>query len=395
MLQSGGQIDVIYTDFEKAFDKVPHKRLISKLKSYNLNLEIIQWIESFLLSRKQRVRINGQYSFWQDVLSGIPQGTILGPLLFIIYINDIVEHCDQESQIFLFADDAKIFKHIKNILDKNNLQSTIDSVKEWSDKWLLRLNSNKCKVVTYGKILINSDYYINSNNNIQYKLEKLEYISDLGVVFDKDLKFNIHINEKVKKAYSILGIINRNFKYLTANTFILIYKSMVRSHLEYANCVWSPHRIMDIEKLEKVQKRATKMISSIKHLNYEGRLKSLGLPTLKYRRLRGDMIEAYKIISGQYDTCSVVSIQMNTYFNTRGNKFKLYPNNVSNNVRKHFFNNRIINVWNSLPDNIVTVKNVNAFKNLLDKFWNFQEFKYNWRADITGIGSRSLKDDLN
>ena len=218
-LQSGGQIDVIYTDFEKAFDKVPHKRLLSKLKSYKINGNIIKWIESFLLSRKQRVKINGVFSNWQNVLSGIPQGSVLGPLLFIIYINDLVEVCSQGSRLFLYADDAKIFKHISNDFDKVDLQSDLDSVKQWSDTWLLKLNEKKCKVISYGKEpLDKTEYFIDSGIE-QYQLEKLKFINDLGIIFDTDLKFNIHINEKVKKAYSILGVINRNFKCMVETNF--------------------------------------------------------------------------------------------------------------------------------------------------------------------------------
>ena len=389
-LQSGGQIDVIYTDFEKAFDKVPHKRLLSKLKSYKINGNIIKWIESFLLSRKQRVKINGVFSNWQNVLSGIPQGSVLGPLLFIIYINDLVEVCSQGSRLFLYADDAKIFKHISNDFDKVDLQSDLDSVKQWSDTWLLKLNEKKCKVISYGKEpLDKTEYFINSGIE-QYQLEKLEFINDLGIIFDTDLKFNIHINEKVKKAYSILGVINRNFKYMSKQTFILIYKSMVRSHLEYGNCVWSPTRIMDIEKLERVQKRATRMIFFDKKIGYEERLKSLNLPTLKYRRARGDMIETYKIITEKYESKSAnVVFNMNKNTFTRGNRFKLFPSNNYNKIRDNFFTNRVINIWNSLPDNVVCAKTTNAFKNLLDKFWSNQEFKFNWRAEVSGTGSRS------
>ena len=390
LLEAGGQIDVIYTDFEKAFDKVPHKRLISKLKSYKINQKIIDWIESFLSLRKQRVKINGVFSNWQDVISEIPQGSILGPLLFIIYINDLIENCKKGSKLYLYADDAKLFRHIVNNEDIEILQKDLDNVKEWSDKWLLKLNVDKCKVVSYGKDIKNdSIYYINSNTD-QQKLEKLEIIKDLGVIFDSKLKFDIHINEKVKKAYSILGVINRNFKHMTANTLILIYKSMVRSHIEYANSIWSPYRIMDIEKLEKVQKRATKMIPSIKNLNYEGRLKFLDLPTLKYRRLRGDMIEVYKIITLKYDSNSVIKFNRIENSCTRGNSYKLFKKNINSKIRKDFFSNRVITVWNSLPDIVVSAKTTNMFKNLLDKFWQCQDFKFNWRSDISGTGNRSI-----
>ena len=258
----------------------------------------------------------------------------------------------------------------------------------------MKLNIKKCKVVSYGKdFKIDTDYYLKSGIE-NHKLEKLEYINDLGVIFDKHLKFDLHITEKVKKAYSILGIINRNFKLMTPNTFILLYKSMVRSHLEYANSVWSPIRIMDIEKIEQVQKRATKMIYSIKKMNYENRLKFLNLPTLKYRRLRGDMIETYKIITGKYDNNSVVNIEFNSQSSTRGNIYKLQKNVFRYSLRKNFFTNRITSVWNSLPDFVVCAKNTNNFKNLLDKFWSNQDFKFNWRSDIAGTGSRSSKIEL-
>ena len=390
-LELGGQVDVIYTDFAKAFDKVPHKRLIHKLKYYRIDPNIVEWIEAFLSSRKQRVKVNGIFSSWQSVLSGIPQGSILGPLLFIIFINDLAEMCDKESKLYLYADDAKIFSHICNIKDKENLQSDLDKVNEWSNKWLLKLNIQKCKVMSYGRdCRINSDYYLCCNDT-RYNLEKLDSINDLGVIFDKNLKFDSHIDKKVNKAYSILGLINRNFRNMNLKSFVLIYKSMVRSHVEYANSVWSPYKIMDIEKIEKVQKRATKMINSIKNLTYENRLRMLNLPTLKYRRLRGDMIEVYKIITEKYDTNSAVNMNICTNSYTRGNRYKMFPVNVHYNLRKNNFCNRIIAVWNSLPDDVVAARNTNTFKNLLDKFWNKQEVKFNWRAELTETGSRSLK----
>ena len=145
---------------------------------------------------------------------------------------------------------------------------------DWSTKWLLKLNIQKCKVISYSSkdLKTNSEYHI-IGNNITYPLEKLDFITDLGVTFDRNLKFNIHINDKIKKAYSILGIIKKKFQtYDRKMLFIQIYKSMVRSHLEYANSVWAPHRVMDIENLERVQKRATKMIYNLKKMSCEDRL---------------------------------------------------------------------------------------------------------------------------
>jgi hypothetical protein len=304
-LEEGGQINTVYADFAKAFDKVPHCPLIHKLRSYKVNEDIIQWITSFLCYRKQRVKLNGCYSEWTDVISGIPQGTILGPILFIIYINDLPDICEHFAQIYLFADDAKIFKHIKTEYDHKALQAGLNELQKWSDKWFLKLNVDKCKTVFYGRN-IKTEYTYSLNNE---ELERLDSIKDLGVTFDSDLSFTQHIAEKINKANSCLGIIKRNFIYLDKEAFVMLYKSMVRSHLEYCNSVWHPYKQGLIKDLEKVQMRATKLVLSVKYLSYKDRLKKLKLPTLKFRRIRGDIIEMYKILSDKYD--SKANLQIN------------------------------------------------------------------------------------
>ena len=215
-LEQGGQFDVIYTDLEKAFDKIPHKRLIHKLHSYGLHADIIKWIESFLTYRKQRVRIKDAFSEWAAVISGIPQGSILGPVLFIIYINDLVDYCNSGSEMFLFADDAKIFSYVKHKEDGKQLQQDLDKFKEWMDMWLLSLNVGKCRSVSYGRRIDILNTYTISDNII----EKVDKIKDLGVVFDSRLKFDEHIHQKINKAYQMLGIIKRNFIYLTPDSFV-------------------------------------------------------------------------------------------------------------------------------------------------------------------------------
>ena len=152
-------------------------------------------------------------------------------------------------------------------------------------------------------------------------LENLDYIKDLGVTFDSKLKFNYHINEKVNKSHSVLGLIYRNFNHMSSDTFVMLYKTLVRSHLEYANCVWSPYRQMDIDKTEKVQMRATRMVQQLKNLSYEARLRRLNLPTLKYRRLRGDMIQVYNIVSGKHTTNPTIDLKLSNISNTRGNMY--------------------------------------------------------------------------
>jgi len=168
-------------------------------------------------------------------------------------------------------------------------------------------------------------------------LEHLNCIKDLGVNFDLEWKFNLHIDEKVHTAYSVLGLIYRNVKYLSTNTLVMFYKKLVRSHLEYANCVWSPFREMDVEKVEKVQMRATRMVEQLKNHSYEDKLKVLNLPTLKYRHLRGDMIQVYNIISGVHDSYSSLQFIMSNVFISRGNQYKIQLTHIYCNLRKHFF----------------------------------------------------------
>jgi len=384
-LEMGGHIDVIYTDLEKAFDKVPHRRLISKLNSYGINSDVIAWIEAFLGNRRQRVKINNVCSEWASVLSGIPQGSILGPLLFIIYINDLVDSCSNGSELYLYADDAKLFRHILNDLDKALLQEDLDNLSTWTDKWLLKLNVNKCKYMLYEQSHIDASehqYMIAGIN-----LEHVEAMKDLGVKFDSKLKFSDHINEKINKAYGTLGLIKRNFKFLSEECFVTLYKTMVRSHLEYAQGVWSPHLVGHIKHIEKVQMRATKLIARIKDLSYSERLKELKLPTLKYRRFRGDMIELYKMITGIYNKDVSLDLEYATS-NLRGNRYKLFQGQLHSNLRKFSFSNRVIHLWNGLPDAVVAVDNLNCFKHALDKFWSHQEVKFDWKSEILGFGSR-------
>ncbi|MFI5406894.1 MAG: RNA-directed DNA polymerase, partial [Nitrososphaerales archaeon] len=370
-LERGGQIDVIYTDFEKAFDKVPHKRLISKLRSYCVDERLISWIEGFICYRSSQVRINGKCSDWKTVSSGIPQGSVLGPLLFVIYINDLPLSCNSKGELFLFADDAKLFNHISCIEDSVQLLEGCQLLQDWCEKWLMKLNINKCKVLSIGhKPSKDFKYGFSTVDSGFTELEHVNVIKDLGVTVDSDLSFVTHINEKVNKAFQMIGLINRNFINIDRVTFLLLYKSMIRSHLEYAHAVWSPYKSFIIENLEKVQKRATKLVFCCKKLSYQQRLEYLQLPTLKFRRLRGDMIETYKILNRKYDPDITPKLQLSRNAITRGNSLKLDVERTRYDLRKYSFSPRVVNLWNSLPDSIILSDNVNCFKNSLDKHWN-------------------------
>src|SRR6201995_2585804 len=183
LLENRWQIDVIYTDLEKAFDKVPHQRLLSKLYSYGINSCLMSWINSFLSSRFQRIKINGCLSESKPVLSGIPQGSFLGPLLFVIFINDLPLECSDMCTSFLFADDAKLYKHISSELDAVVLNDSCQKLFRWCENWLMKININKCKVLSVGhnkKDIIHYDYNFTVNDANSVNLEHMEIFCDLG-----------------------------------------------------------------------------------------------------------------------------------------------------------------------------------------------------------------------
>ena len=375
--------DCLYMDYQKAFDTVPHKRLLSKLKSYNINKEILDWISVYLNNRLQFVEVNGKRSKWLQVTSGIPQGSVLGPLLFLIYINDLPEKID--STVYMYADDTKLYREIKCIDDNKKLQEDLNELKKWSDLWLLKFHPDKCFRITIGKKKeYEFEYYITVENKL-HEMSKVDEIRDIGVIIDSELKFEKHINSKIQTANKILGIIRRSFMYLNCDIFIPLYKSLIRSHFDYAMIIWSPNLGKFIDSIESVQRRATKMIPEIKNLSYPERLKYLNLPTLAYRRARGDMIEVFKIISNIYNSNSteqILTIRDKKHISLRGHQFTLDHNRLYTSARKRYFGNRVTNTWNSLPDYIVGAFSLNVFKNLLDILWSRQELWYNYKANI-------------
>ena len=256
----------------------------------------------------------------------MPQGSNLGPILLIIFINDIVNPCGPGVQLFFFADDAKMFIHVKDDRDCIILQSGLDEFVRWAEEWLVKINIEKYKVLTVRhkgtSVNVKRIYNIKNNN-----LEQVEIYKDLGVLIDEHLAFDKHISEKVNKAYSVLGIRKRNFRYVSKECYINLYKTMVWPHLEYANVIWKPRRISDMEKIEKVQRGSTKSICNNKNLSYEQRLRELKLPTLYCRQIRDDMIEVYKILNGKYDSNLKIKLQLYTEnlvgMVTRGNGYKL------------------------------------------------------------------------
>ena len=367
-------VDAIYLDFQKAFDSVPHKRLIEKLKGYGIRENLLSWIGDFLCFRSQFVSVNGYQSQSVPVTSGVPQGSVLGPSLFIYYINDLPKVC--EALVNIFADDTKIFNSIYSSEDCSKIQSTLNSLALWSDKWLLGFNAGKCNVLHLGKNNKQHDYYM-KNGDTTTMLNKSECEKDLGVHIDKNLDFKKHISTQVKKARSTSGIIHRHIINKTANIMVPLFKSMVRPIVEYANVVWAPHQKKDIVIIESIQRNFTKKIKGMKDKSYEERLAKLKLPSLSYRRLRGDLIEVFKIVHAVYDpitTHSLLTRVPESSKTRKTNSFNLSKSRTNKNPYKYFFTNRVHNIWNNLPNHIVSANNINIFKNKIDS--HFRDIMY-------------------
>ena len=299
ILDNGGVIDAIFCDFKKAFDTVPHNRLMDLLSYYGIKNPVLSWIRDFLTCRKQHVTVNGSKSAVFDVPSGVPQGSVLGPLLFVIFINSMVVKSGN-SDLYLYADDLKIFNEIKGEEDIETLQQDLEKLYDWSQYSLLTFHPDKCVVMRIAKNqkkLATKPYY----NMDDTRLKTVEQEKDLGVVVDSQLKFEEHITRIVKKANSVMGMIRRSCLYLDKDMFKKLFIAMVRPHLEYGATIWNPHLKKQITLIENVQRRASKQIPGLAHLSYRERLQLIKLPTLQYRRYRGDMIELYKLSHGHYD----------------------------------------------------------------------------------------------
>ena len=369
-LDENGIIHDINMDFMKAFDSVPHRRLVLKLKSYGITGDVLLWIEAFLHERKQRVVVNGESSEWCEVTSGVPQGSVIAALLFVIYINDLPENI--KSHIFLFADDCKFFREIQSFEDINIMQDDLNLLYEWSQKWLLTFHPGKCVtlLITLRKDAEAHVYQLGNDN-----LKNVSEVKDLGVTVDTKLKFENHTSGKVNKANQLWGAIKKAFKHMNPEIFKKLFCAHIRPHLEYAVQFWAPYLRKSINQIEAVQRRATKNIPGFQHLSYSERLRKLDLPTLAYRRLRGSMIEVYKMIN-VYDSEVTPQLDIRSY-TTRGHNQRLYVKSAKKlHPKHHSFQHRVVNPWNSLPSETVNSPNLDTFKNRLDKHWKNLKLRF-------------------
>ena len=365
-LDHRSSIHTIFLDFSKAFDTVPHMKLCAKLDNIGIRGNILNWVKAFLTNRQQRVCLDGSHSDWAQVSSGVPQGSILGPLLFIIYVNDISTNLDSETK--LFADDCTLYRTISCMKDCISLQNDLSKIYRWSQTWQLSLNITKCKVLCISNKRSPPTYNYVINNTSLELVNKIKY---LGVFINNHLTWNDNVSYASHKATRILNILRRSMYRCQRSAKRMAFTALVRPHLEYAAPVWSPHTTSGKLALEKVQKRAAHWICSKwdkqEHRwtkTYDEALSQLQWPTVSQRHTFLACCQTYKIVH------SLDCIDFNKYFsfntnNTRHHQLALRCcQSRVNSFRFSFFINAPY-VWNNLPSSTVSASSLASFKTSL------------------------------
>ena len=363
-LDKGLSTDIIYVDFAKAFDSVSHRKLLYKLHAYGIRGYVKDWISEFLIGRVQRVKVSDIFSEYCVVKSGIGQGTVLGPILFLLYINDVAANCPNNISVRLFADDTKIDFSFKKPEQCVQLRDFLKVFTDWCSTWQLKISEGKCGALHIGNIL--SDVYSLNDISLPFSAS----CKDLGVTVDDKLYFREHILTICKKGYAAVNMMFRIFSTNNLQALLLGYKSFVRPVLEYASNLWNPHINSPpflglVDQLESVQRYFTRRLfarCNLTESSYCERLCILKLSSLQERRIISDLCTMYKIIRGLINVPSNYFFQRNQDSRTRGNSYKLSINYCRLNVTKNSFANRMVNIWNALPDYVVTASSIAQFK---------------------------------
>jgi hypothetical protein len=387
-LDNKTQCDVIYLDLAKAFDSVPHTLLLKKLETFGFNNKLLSWFNSYLSNRLQRVVVEGKTSSYIIVKSGVPQGSILGPLMFNYFINDIIQ-CTHNSNcdIFLYADDSKIVKDIKSYNDCLILQNCLENLNRWCEKWGLKFNVTKCAIMTFARTKQPYTYDYHLDGLI---LNRVTSFTDLGVIVNNRLSWDNHITMSVNKAFKRLGYIKRVIGHdCNIESKLLCYKSLVRPIVEFNSCVWTCGTKKLLLKIESLQRRASKYILDDYVSNYYTRITKCNILPLAMRRDFLDCVFMYNYHN------QVVDVNLDVNFHRDGEqpvRLRNQPDNLTlipriNHLQSYskFFCNRIVKIWNCIPLEIRSVElgdgdNNNSFKKQL-KEWLFKKFHHDFCSD--------------
>ena len=363
----GNIVEMILFDFRKAFDLVPHTILLGKLSELGFRNPLLGWIGEFLVGRTMRVTVSGTLSSTRQVRSGVPQGSVLGPLLFIVYINFLIH--DLNSYANFFADDLKIYLGLPRARElyqvgSRLLQDDINILASRAASWGLEFSIQKCVRMRFVRPF--ADVPPPAPLTIlDQPLPLLESARDLGVVVDTGLRFHRHIELTAAKAFGLSssllhGIICRRPEFMKQ-----LFITHIRPIIDFCSPAWNTGFSGDSKLLEKVQRRWTKKIEGYSELCYAERLRSLSLFSVWGRLLRSDLILVWKITHGEIPALSNLLV-FNLATRTRGHSYKLMVHRTETEARRRFFSNRVIAIWNNLPDSVVSSPSLNSFKSGLN-----------------------------
>lgn len=334
---------------------------------------LLRICNSFLTNRTQCVMIDGRVSDISYVTSGVPQGSVLGPLFFILYLNDLPSCLSVTNNLSCFADDAKLYKEIKNSSDFELLQSDLCNLSNWASDWQLEISIEKCSIVDIKSKKYKEQNRGNALNDIT--LETCLNKNDLGILIDKNLNFSDHIKSIAARGKQRVNLIFRVFK--TKDIYFLLrgFNAYILPIVSYCSSVWSPYKICDILLIESVLRLFTRRLPGFEKLCYKERLAKLNLYTLEKRRLLADLILCFKLVTGVYNR-PLVNYGLCLVTNgrdTRGHDLKLKFDKCRLDVRLNSFGPRVAKVWNCLPSAAVHASSVNVFKCLIRKI-DFSKF---------------------
>ena len=359
---NGHIVDLVLCDFSKAFDTVNHAILLQKLRCLGIHGQILAWLQDFLTGRTMQVVVKNTLSAPKEVRSGVPQGSILGPVLFLIYVNHLASNLKCHYKIF--ADDLKMYMCIsKSELDVQKFQSDINLLQATATSWGLRMNPKKCAVMRFQRRyhqVSKPEYYLNSE-----LLPWARSHTDLGVMIDDSLKFHEHARAAARKAGGVAHSFLKATLCRDPDFMIHILCTHIRPVLEYASVVWNTGYIEDTRRLEAVQRLWTRHTKGLENMDYGERLNHLDLYSIKGRLLRADLIKCWKIFHGACPLKPTDFWNISADHRTRGNKFKIRVCRSQLDVRARFFSQRIMNDWNLLPDWVVGSTSIAEFKSSL------------------------------
>ena len=375
-LNNGEEVDVIYLDYAKAFDKVDHDILLAKARKYGIRGKLLTWLTEFLKNRLQTVVVEGTKSSFEVVVSGVPQGTVLGPILFILYIDDQLESLETALGK-VFADDTKLIGRIVDILTKFLLQDDLHNVVAWAERNNMQLNESKFEILNYSlnnSMLLRNlpfvDEYHHYSLTSGATIEPSHTVRDLGVLLSDDCSWTPHIRQMLQTSRKMAAWVLSVFSSRSPFLMLTLFKTMVRSRLEYCCPVWNPAKISDIEAIESIQRNFTRRINSCKDLNYWERLKRLGLLSLQRRRERYIIILTWKIMHGLAPN----DIHMQFKDNPRlGRKAVVPPlfNKSQKSTATHYENSfavKAARLWNILPKEVTSQTTLGGLKETLGNF---------------------------